>query len=390
MSQIRVAMVAPPWLKLPPEGYGGIEYVVSGLVEELRKLGVYVALYTVKPTPLEADETHHLYEEEQYTHIAKPLYENIAIPLAHQLFALQDIKRKKFDIIHDHNGFIGPSLAALAEGLPPVLHTLHGPFTDDSDVKRYSAPDNRPFYSLFGLTKGVYFNAISASQMKAAPEAMLPSFACVVHNSVDIRPFRFQAEKEDYFCTLARFAPYKGQAVAAKLCGELGVPLRMAGIIGSDISERRELEKALKAGATPENPELVYFGEQIVPIMEKADVQYVGNLSGPEKVDHLANARALLFPIDWEEPFGVAVIEALACGTPVIAMNRGAMPEIIQHGYNGYLANNESEFKHYMTQLHKIDSQNCRDSVVANFSSQAMAKKYVDCYRKIIAHYKTA
>src|SRR5206468_2580064 len=136
------------------------------------------------------------------------------------------------------------------------------------------------------------------------------------------------------------------------------------------------LELANPLSAFRNMADFKYYSDEILPHIEPGKIDYVGNASGKDKIKILTKARALLFPIRWEEPFGVAVIEALACGTPVIAMNKGAMPEIIQHGVNGFLANNEDEFEEYMQRVGEIDPVKCRQSVRDNFSAPVAARKY--------------
>jgi glycosyltransferase involved in cell wall biosynthesis len=128
-----------------------------------------------------------------------------------------------------------------------------------------------------------------------------------------------------------------------------------------------------------------YYSDKILPyVLRYPKITYSGNLKGAKKQKFISEAKALLFPIDWEEPFGMAVIEALACGTPVIAMNHGAMPEIIEHGVNGFLANNEKEFEEYMRRIDEIDPAKCRQSVAKKFSSDTMAKAYMERYKEAI------
>ncbi len=391
MSRLKVAMVAPPWLAVPPKGYGGIEYVVDNLLNELAELDVDVTLYCVNGSLNPAGDTVVTYEDEQYKEIARPFYDIVTIPVTHQLEAFLDIQDRGFDIIHDHNGFIGPAIRAFAgSNLPPMLHTLHGPISTDETVKA-GLPDNRPYFEAAGKFDGLYYNAISKAQIANAPATLKEKVMCIVYNSVNLADFPLVTKKDTYYCTLARFTPDKGQDVAAKLCAELNVPLKMAGIVGG-ITRLKELRQVLSDSASPyhKNPDVVYFGEQIMPTLDKPKIDYIGNVSGPAKLRFIGRAKALLFPIDWEEPFGMAVIEALACGTPVVAMRRGAMPEIIQHGYNGYLADTEEEFKYYMQQVHRIKPQDCRRSVEEKFSSRVMAESYMNCYRKITGAYTTA
>jgi glycosyltransferase involved in cell wall biosynthesis len=133
-----------------------------------------------------------------------------------------------------------------------------------------------------------------------------------------------------------------------------------------------------------------YYSDKIFPFLDHGKIDYVGEVSGDRKLKFIGQAKALLFPIQWDEPFGMAPIEALACGTPVIAMARGALPEIIEHGVNGFLAKTEAEFKHYMTRIDEIDPAACRKSVEDKFSASLMAKRYLERYEAAIASSKSA
>jgi glycosyltransferase involved in cell wall biosynthesis len=128
-----------------------------------------------------------------------------------------------------------------------------------------------------------------------------------------------------------------------------------------------------------------YFSDKIFPFLQSGQIEHVGEVSGQHKLEFISKARALLFPIEWNEPFGMAAIEALACGTPVVSMARGALPEIITHGVNGYLANTEKEFKFYMRKIDEIDPAACRQSVERKFSGRVMAKNYLARYQKVLA-----
>jgi glycosyltransferase involved in cell wall biosynthesis len=386
--QLKVAMLAPPWLKIPPKGYGGIESVLQFLVPELVRAGVEVELFTTGDSDTAAARQHWYYSDGQYRHIHKPLYEAVTLPITHILMALDLIKAAgDFDLIHDHNGFLGPAAMAFLDPaeFPPVLHTLHGPFSTDQMV-RNGMPDNRPMFSQFGPNKRLFFNSISQAQLKGAPKALRSRLVGAVHNAIDLSLYRFEDRKDDYFITLARFNRDKGQALAAKLCEELGEKLRMAGMVDGIGDPRRLLvELANVSSAYRNNADFVYFRDHVLPRLIPSQIEFIGNVSGEAKIKLIGKAKALLFPIDWEEPFGLAAIEALACGTPVVAMRRGALPELIEHGKTGWLAKSEAEFKKYMRQVHLIDPRVCRESAKQKFSAKVMAQKYLQHYRAIVA-----
>jgi glycosyltransferase involved in cell wall biosynthesis len=223
-----------------------------------------------------------------------------------------------------------------------------------------------------------------------APKNVTPHLLKAVHNAVEIDHLPFVAKKKDYFITLARFSSYKGQHVAVKLAIKLKKRLRMAGTVAGISSNRRLLlELSNPLSTYRNNADFKYYSDKILQsVIRYPRITYAGNLSGKAKLKFISEAKALLFPIDWEEPFGMAVIEALACGTPVIAMNRGAMPEIIEHGVNGFLAKNEKEFEEYMQRIDEIDPADCRESVVRKFSSDKMAAEYIKRYKQVISKSK--
>ena len=387
---LRIAVVAPPWLAMPIKGYGGIELVVEGMVKALKKQGVEVELFANGAATIRGIKTHSLYKKEQFDHIYEPYYESFPIVASHLMFAYNAIKADgKFDIIHDHTPHIGPafwSLATQDEKIPPVLGTFHGPpFTANTEFDiggMYNTADLEQIHDFHGY----YAACISNAMTKTVPKNIAPRTLPAVHNAIIPEDFPFVAEKKNYFITLARFAPYKGQHIAVKAAMKLKKRLRMAGVV-SDITSNQKLLFELANPLSPYrgDPQFRYYSDKILPyVLRSRYITYSGNLSGRRKMKLLSEAKALLFPIEWDEPFGMSVIEALACGTPVIAMNRGAMPEIIEHGVTGFLANNEEEFVEYMRRIDEIDPAACRRSVEERFSASAMADAYIERYKEVI------
>ncbi len=389
MKKLRIAMVAPPWLKIPPHGYGGIEYVVHFLTVELRQRGHDVQLFSTGDTTTPATKNHWYYEDGQYRHISMPLYDAVTLPITQALFALKYIRNAgDIDIIHDHSGFLGPAIMSDLDPryYPPVLHTLHGPFSTDEMV-RNGMPDNRPMYQQFQPTGRLHFVGISKKQLEFAPKQLKPLLLGAVYDSVSLDDYTFKRrdQKQDYFVTFARFTRDKGQALAAKLAEELDVKLRMAGVVNGITDPRKLLvELANSSSIHKNNADFNYFKSEVLPRLIPRQVEYVGEVPASQKSSFLGHARALLFPIDWEEPFGMSVIEANACGTPVVAMARGAMPELIEHGVNGFLAKTEKQFKDYMLRVDEIDPAECRRIVEERFSAPVMAEAYLERYHEVI------
>lgn len=383
-------MIAPPWITIPPDGYGGTELVIYSLARQLAKMDVEVELFSISKSRIRGVKVNSYYPDEQFEHLYKPLYDASPIPIAHVLFALNAIQQDgKFDIIHDHNGFIGPLalyFATQQPKTPPALHTLHNPQFIIPKSMTKIIPSSLPMWRQFKGAKGLYFVGISKSLIRNAPKELKPRMLPIVHNGIDPEKFPLKTKKRNYFITLGRFSQEKGQHMAAELCEELGFPLDMAGTVASIGSERQlVLELANPLSEYRNYVDFRYYSDKIWPITVKNPrIKYIGNIQGNRKLRFLSNARALLNPIDWEEPFGLTVIEAMACGTPVIAMKRGAMPEIIKHGFNGFLATNKREFRQYINKIDEINPEDCRSTVQERFSSAIMASNYLDRYHEIL------
>lgn len=392
---LRVAMIAPPWLAMPIKGYGGIELVIEGLVEELAKLGVEVELFANGARRIRGIKTHAYYKKELFDTIDFPYYDApLQIMQTHLQMALKTIEADgTFDIIHDHNPYIGPSFFSLAsriEGVPPVLHTFHGPPFSSKETIADGQEDNRPQLEQMSLGR-LYMVCISHAMAAHAPKAIKPHLLPAVHDAIEYEDFPFVREKKNYYITLARFTKDKGQSLAVRFAAKHKKRLRMAGTVAGITSNRKLLfELSNPLSTYRKNEEFRYYSDKILPyVLRYPRITYSGNVSGRAKMKFLSEAKALLFPIDWEEPFGMAVIEALACGTPVVAMRRGAMPEIIKHGVNGFLADTEKEFQEYALRVDEIDPEACRQSVIDQFSAETMAKTYVERYKEVLALEKT-
>lgn len=360
-------MNAGPWLPVPPNGYGGIENVLATLVPELRARGVRVVLCAADGSGLEVDRFVPTLPEPKFGDLAKPYGASVGIAHAHMGKVLEELRENPVDIVHDHLEVVGAGVLAAAVDCPPVLHTLHW------DLAKH--PD---FYGSFDGAGRVFMNALSPLQAEQAPPNLRRQILATVPLAVPVARFPFRAEKDGPFAMVARINHAKGTDIAARICRHLGEPLTMAGPVGGHADR-----SSLDADASS-NLEARFYREHVQPL-EGDGVAWVGSIGGDQLSDLMSRARAALFPGRWHEPGGTAVIEALACGTPVIATKLGAMPSLIDHGVTGWLADDEEEFASYLARAGEIDPAACRRAAEERFDAPVMAGRYLELYEQILA-----
>lgn len=344
-DSLRVAIVAPPWYPVPPNGYGGIEQVAFLLAEELQKLGHEVTLYgrqggggnfeliPMAPESWEGDLGGRDQAPREATY------------LRHTYHMLQ---RRAFDIVHDNSGYVGLLMAAMCHLQSAAVGTLHGDLSEaDGEF-------------LGTIDRDVALVAISAAQRARVHWVR---WGGVVHNAVDPTNLEIGLEPGGYLLDLARICPDKGQHVAIDVARRAGRRLVLAGKVGED--------------------DQGYFREKIEPHLGDG-VEWIENVAGREKTRLLAGAAGLLFPIQWEEPFGLAMIEAMASGTPVIATPRGAAVEVVDEGVTGFLGAEAEDLVRAVDRLPEIDRGACAAHARDRFSPQRMARGYADVYQKAI------
>ncbi len=340
---MRIAVIAPVWFAVPPTGYGGIELVVSLLADGLAEAGHDVTLFASGGSRTKAKLVSPMAEPPDPRELGNPWYDAF-----HALSSYLQVTG--FDVVHDHSGIAGPVCGALLRGDPPVVHTLHGPWTDH----------NRPLYSL--LAKELHLVAISDAQRAANLDV---PYAGTVHNGIDLSAYKFRADKEDALVYIGRANPDKGPKEAITIARRAGLPLLML----------------LKRG---EPPEREYFEREIEPMLS-SDVELYENVTHDEKVELLGRACAMVFPIRWPEPFGLVMTEAMACGTPVITTNWGAAPEIVEDGVTGFRRDGEDELVEMVAHVRELDPAACRRRVEDFFSGEAMVRGYEAVFRSLVS-----
>ena len=338
---MRIAMLSPIAWRTPPHHYGPWESVVSLLTEGLVARGVDVTLFATADSKTAG--TLHAgcqsgYEENKK--IEPKVWECLHIS---ELFE----RAEEFDVIHNHFDFLPLTYSELVT--TPVVTTIHG----------FSSPRILPVYEKYN-GKAFY---VAISKADRSPNL---NYIATVHHGIDLDDFTFVPEPEDTLLFFGRIHPEKGAKEAIEIARAAGKKLIMAGVIQGE----------------------TYFEFEVEPYIDGNDVTYVGSV-GPEQRDKLLGKTcALLHPISFDEPFGLSIIEAMCCGTPVIAFNRGSMPELIRHGVNGFLVSNVEEAVDSIQELSGIDRSACRRFVEDNFSTERMVNDYLKIYEQILEQTK--
>ncbi|HSU41107.1 MAG TPA: glycosyltransferase family 4 protein, partial [Polyangiaceae bacterium] len=338
---MRIAQVAPLYESVPPHLYGGTERIVSYITEELVALGHDVTLYAAGDSQTKARLVSVCPES---LRLAKGCIDT----LSHHQVMLEMISRDypQYDIIHFHIDYLHFMTSRLL-GLRNIT-TLHG---------RLDIPDLKPLYTAFPDMPVV---SISDSQRAPLPEA---NWIGTVKHGLPVNLLPFSPKPQDYFAFVGRISPEKRVDRAIEIATTLGVKLRIA--------------------AKVDNADRQYFEKEIEPLLENPLVEYIGEIGEADKPEFVGNARALLFPIDWPEPFGLVMIEAMACGTPVIAFNYGSVPEVIDPGLTGFIVNDIDEAVAAVGKIHTLDRGRVRATFDRRFTARRMAEDYVDLYETL-------
>jgi len=348
---LSIAQVAPLYESVPPRMYGGTERIVSYLTEELVSMGHDVTLFASGDSRTSA---RLIPGSSRSLRLDSSCHD----PLAHHMVLLERVMREapRFDVIHFHCDYIH---FPVSRRLPiPTITTLHG---------RLDLPDLVPLYREFPDMP-----LVSISDAQRAPLAHA-GWRGTIHHGLPLTfgasgagsPAGMRAAAEDgYLAFLGRVSPEKRVDRAIQIANDSGMRLRIAAKV--DAADR------------------AYFEAEIRPLLDRPGIEFLGEIAEESKEDFLSGARALLFPIDWPEPFGLVMIEALACGTPVIAFRRGSVPEVIDEGRTGFLVDSVEEAVRAVDRIKNIRREHCRETFERRFTARRMAEDYVSVYRGLV------
>ncbi len=339
---MKIAQIAPLAEAVPPQLYGGTERIVSYLTEELVRQGHQVTVFASGDSRTRAELVACARQ-------ALRLDPTVRDPIPHVLMMLDEVRRRahEFDVLHFHMDlFHFPTFTDLAG---QTITTLHG---------RLDLPDLQPFYRRF---QDFPLVSISNDQRGPLPEA---HWAGTVYHGLPLDLHRFRPSTDQgYLAFLGRISPEKRPDRAIEIARRAGLPLKIA--------------------AKVDNADRAYFEAQIKPLLADPLVEFVGEIGDADKSEFLGNARALLFPIDWPEPFGLVVIESMACGTPVIAFARGSVPEVVEESVTGFIVQDIEEAVRAVGRLPELDRRQVRRRFEQRFSVTRMAGDYLELYRQV-------
>ena len=351
---MKIAQIAPPWITVPPAGYGGTEWVVKHLCDGLSAAGHEVVLFASGDSSTPA-ELRALFAEPQTAMMALPSAMT-TYDARHVTFAIEQILADgDIDIVHDHSGFLLVAFSRFLD-LPPVLHTVHCAF----DTHAY------PFYEQF--RNDVAYASISDFQRDLGPAGM--AWAGTVHNALPVASWPLVTAKDDYLLAFGRVCEDKGFHLAIDIARRSGHRLIMAGVVQDWYRD--------------------YYEQRIKPEVDGVHIIFEDEVTDERKHELFAHAKGFLFPIQWPEPFGLVMVEAMATGTPVIALRNGAVAEVVDDGVTGFICDDVDQMVAAVQRLGEIDPRVCRRTVEQRFSVAAMTAGYETLYRELARDRRSA
>ena len=339
---MKIAQISPLFESVPPKLYGGTERIVHHLTEELVKAGHDVTLFASGDSRTSA---HLVSICDQALRLGQ-----VAEPLAHHILSLEAVFRRfrDFDVIHTHVDYLAFPFARRHPGVP-VVATLHG---------RLDLPELQPLYREFADTAVI---SISDAQRAPVPWA---NWVGTVHHGLPSDLFRFKPAPGKYLAFLGRVSPEKGLENAIDIAIKSGMTLRIAAKV-----DRQDQE---------------FYDTRIKPLLDHPLIEFIGEIGDKDKAEFLGGALAVLFPVDWPEPFGLVMIEAMACGTPVIARRRGSVPEVMRDGISGFVFEKDEEAAAAVGRIKDLSRLGCRKYFEERFTARRMAEDYLEVYRRAI------
>ena len=363
---MKIAHIAPPWISIPPKNYGGTETVLYNLVEEQVAQGHNVTLFAAGDATTSAKLVSFFPRSLLDTGVP---WQGHLKAYYHLHKAVEYIKDHDFDVVHTHlsssaDVYLFPLMSHLA--VPHVM-TLHSHFPFDR-VQSWTGDADDYYIEDWASTVPM----VMISNQARANSTLPLNIVGVVHHGLPLQQFQATTRQmENYLVWLGRFVPEKGAHLAIEAAKRAGIPIVLAGTIDKHVEES-----------------VNYFNDMIKPLIDNRQVKYVGPVNMQQKVDLLSRARGMLNPIQWEEPFGMVMIEAMAVGCPVIAFERGAASEIVAHGISGFLVQNVDEMVHSIARLSELERTRVAVHVEQHFTARVMAQKYVKVYKQVIASFQ--
>jgi glycosyltransferase involved in cell wall biosynthesis len=343
---MKIAQVAPLWIPAPPYTYGGTELVVSLLTEELVKRGHQVTLFATGDSKTSA----------RLVPIWPKSLWRAKIPAPHAVFSLLYKKvyemQEEFDIIHDHCEFYTAFIDSLLK--VPVVSTIHHPMYEEMII-------------LFKKFPKINYIAISKNQKRSAPGV---NFVKTIYHGLPLEKYQFNDKPKNYLLWLSKITPEKGPLEAIRIAKKAGENLILSGVIPKEQQD--------------------FFEYRILPQIDGKQIQFVGAADFKKKVELFKKAKAFLYPIKREEPFGLVVIESMACGTPVLTYREGAMPELVKDKKTGFLVKDKEEMVKVISKISQIKRIDCHRHVTKKFNLQKMVNKYEALYYKLVKERKRA